>query len=382
MEEVIVVGAGPIGSGAAYEASARGYHVTVIAPHEVSREQHTVWSSHYDEGRLTHRSARQMTLARWANQALQQYRRIEALSGIEFYTPCGTLTLSASSDGFSYTNQRTLIESALDFRYVDYSSDELATAFPMLSRALPYHGLYDAPPSGMIRPRRMVAAHLACAAQHGAVRHDDVVTRITPHTDNVHVETASGHVYTTQRVIVAAGAYSGLSALLPRKVEYTIKSEVVTLGEISAETAALLGNMPSMMVDCQDDIIEDAYLTPPLCYPDGKWYIKLGSNSIDDQFFRSADALRQWIRAGDTHRTHHAQIALLRSLFDQLDWISFRSLPCVITRTPHGLPFIERHHPRLTAVVGCNGSLAKSGYIVGTVAVDTMAAGCDAPVGQ
>ncbi len=379
MEEVIIVGAGPIGSGAAYEASARGYQVTVIAPHEVPRAQHTVWSSHYDEGRLTHRSAREMTLARWANQAIQQYRRIEALSGIDFYTPCGTLTLSASSDGFSYTKQRTLIESVLDFRYVDYSADTLAHTFPMLSRGLPYHGLYDAPPSGLIRPRRMVAAQLACAAHHGAMRLDDVVTRITPHTDYVRVETASGREFATQRVIVAAGAYSGLSALLPRNVDYSIKSEVVTLGEISATTAALLTDMPCMMVDCQNDIIEDAYLTPPLRYPDGKWYIKLGSNSVDDQFFGSADALRQWILTGDTYRTHHAQIALLKALFDQIEWIAFRTLPCVITRTAHGLPFIEQLHPRLTAVVGCNGSLAKSGYIVGTIAVDTMCGGHPTP---
>ncbi|MBM4414430.1 MAG: FAD-dependent oxidoreductase [Chloroflexi bacterium] len=32
MEDIIIVGAGPIGSGAAYAASARGYSVTVIAP--------------------------------------------------------------------------------------------------------------------------------------------------------------------------------------------------------------------------------------------------------------------------------------------------------------------------------------------------------------
>lgn len=360
-------------------------HAGIASPllhHEVPREQHSVWSSHYDEGRLTHRSARTITLAHWADQALQQYHHIEALSGISFYTPCGTLNLSASSDGFSYTKQRYLIESALNFRYVDYSAEQLAHTYPMLSRSLPYHGLYDAPPSGMIHPRRMVAAQLACAAHHGAIHHDDVVTRITPHHDFVTVETALGHEYKTQRVIVAAGAYSGLSSLLPRSLDYTIKSEIVTLGEISSDTATFLSNMPTMMIDCQNNIIEDAYLTPPLRYPDGKRYIKLGSNSVDDVFFDSATALRQWILHGDTHRTHHAQIALLRSLFDQLDWISFRSLPCVITRTPHGLPFIERLHPRLTAVVGCNGSLAKSGYIVGTIAVDTMAAGCDAPVGQ
>lgn len=372
MHDVVIIGAGPIGSGAARHASMQGRAVTVIAPHEATRETHTVWSSHYDQGRITHRSARNITLAHWANQAITEYHSIESQSGISFYRPCGTLTLSASSEGFSYTQQRHQLEHDLAFQYEEYTPDELPKRFPVLAQNLPYGGLFDGPPSGIINPRRYVAAQLACAAQYGAIRIDDVVTRLTPHHDYVTLTTHSGSEYKAQHVIVAAGAYSGLCGLLPTPITHTIKSEIVTIGEVSADTAAALADMPSMMVDCDSPVIEDAYLTPPVEYPDGKWYIKLGSNSVHDQFFESHAALTDWIRTGDRSATHQAQVALLRQLFVDLEWRSFDSLPCVITRTPTGLPEIQRLHARVTAVVGCNGSLAKSGSIVGKLAVQVM----------
>jgi sarcosine oxidase len=372
MHDVIIIGAGPIGSGAARHASMQGRTVTVIAPHETTRDTHIVWSSHYDQGRITHRSARNMVLAHWANEAIAEYRTIEAQSGIEFYRPCGTLTLSASSAGFSYTQQRQQLEHDLAFHYDELTPSELVQRFPMLSKNLPYSGLFDGPPSGIINPRQYVAAQLTCAINHGATHVNDVVTSLTPHTDYVALTTHAGNEYRAQHVIVAAGAYGGLCGLLPTPIAHTIKSEIVTLGEVHAETVAALAAMPSMMVDCQSPIIEDAYLTPPVRYPDGKWYIKLGSNSIYDQLFDSQAALTQWIRSGDRSATHDAQIALLNELFATIEWQSFTSLPCVITRTPTGVPEITRVHQRVTAVVGCNGSLAKSGSVVGKLAVQLM----------
>jgi len=369
MYDLIIIGAGPIGAGAARHASATGANVAIIGPNEPERASHIVWSSHYDAARLTHRSARNLQLAQYAHEAISNYRAIEAQSGIPFYTPCGTLSLSHDLGGFSYTAQRTAIEQALGFRYVDFTPSTLDQAFPMLSRNLGYHGVYDGPPSGYIAPRAMVAAQLACAHQHGATIIRDIVTQLTPQHDQVTITTLDGLTLQAQRVIVAAGAYSGLCGLLPTPVPHTIKSETVTLGKVSATTAARMTDMPSMMVDCVSDVISDAYLTPPVQYPDGEWYFKLGSNSIHDLFFDNLSALQHWIKHGDVAATHHAQIALLNALFAGVEWLDFASLPCVITRTPDGVPRISNVHPRVTAVVGCNGSLAKSGDTIGRVAV-------------
>ena len=374
MDDVIVIGAGPIGSAAAHHASKRGMQVRVIGPSEAPRATHRVWSSHYDQGRLTHRSARNVPLALWANESIQRYREIEQRSGISFYTPCGTLSLSTSMDSFSYTRIRSELEAALGFTYQDYAPAELTQRFPMLAADLPYAGVYDAPPSGIINPRRMVAAHLMLAVQYGAQLNRDIVTQLSVSGDGVTVQTADGQSYQAAQAIVAAGAYSGLSGLLPAPIAHTVKSETVTLAEVSsAHVEAMLG-MPSMMVDCASSVISDAYLTPPVLYPDGKWYLKLGSNSIHDVFLESPEQIRQWVVSGDQTATHHAQIALIRSLFGGIDWLSFQSMPCIITRTPSGVPEVTKVHERVATMVGCNGSLAKSSDAIGRVLVDTLLA--------
>lgn len=374
MEQLIIIGAGPVGTGAARHAAHAGMAPLIIAPYEGTRADHTVWSSHYDQGRLTHRSARNVTLARYALEAISNYRAIEAESGIDFYTPCGTLSLSPDPRGFSYTQQRADIEAALAFTYVDYTPAQLHSQFPVLRTNLPYYGMYDAAPSGFINPRAMVAAQQTCAIRRGARRIDAVVDRLDTHADYVELTTTAGDCYRAERVIVAAGAYNGLYGLLPTPVAHTIKSELITLAEVDAHTATTCATqaMPSMMIDCSGDIISDAYLIPPVQYPDGKYYCKIGSNSIHDTFFDTAPALHEWIASGHQDATHHAQIRLLHELFGDMEWRSFHTLPCVITRTPSKVPEIARVHARVTALVGCNGSLAKSGDTVGRLLVEQI----------
>lgn len=370
MYDIVIVGCGPIGSGAARHASRAGLRTCIIAPPEPERTHHHVWSSHYDSGRLTHRSARNIQLAEWSNEAIRNYAAIEQQSGIRFHHACGTLSISRNLANFSYTAIRPLLEQRLGFTYVDYTPDTLTLQFSMLNPALGMSGLYDPAPSGYIDPRAMVRAHVACAQQHGTHVHPDIVTRLTPHGDHVLVHTQTGTDIRAAHVIVAAGAYSGVCGLLPTPVTHTIKSETVVLGHISADTAQALAGMPSMMVDCVSDVISDAYLTPPICYPDGKWYIKLGSNSIHDVFFDNLAQLQAWIRADAMPAVHHAQVALLQELFPAIPFLGFTGAPCVITRTPSGVPEIVRGHARITAVVGCNGSLAKSGDVIGRLAFE------------
>jgi glycine/D-amino acid oxidase-like deaminating enzyme len=78
--------------------------------------------------------------------------------------------------------------------------------------------------------------------------------------------------------------------------------------------------------------------------------------------------------SGDQTATHHAQIALIRSWFGGIDWLSFQSMPCIITRTPSGVPEVTKVHDRVATMVGCNGSLAKSSDAIGRVLVDMLLA--------
>ncbi|MFM7677464.1 MAG: NAD(P)/FAD-dependent oxidoreductase, partial [Roseiflexaceae bacterium] len=250
MYDIAIVGCGPIGSGAARHASRAGLTTCIIGPHEAPRATHQVWSSHYDCGRLTHRSARNLQLALWANEALATYADIEQQSGIPFHVACGTLSISRDLRNFRYTAIRDQLESHLHFQYEDYTTDTLISRFPMLNADLGMVGIYDGAPAGYIDPRAMVKAQLICAQQQGTTLVRDIVTQLITHDDHVVIHTHDGQRIHTAHVIVAAGAYSGLCGLLPTPVPHTVKTETVVLGEISAATAAQLADMPSMMVDC------------------------------------------------------------------------------------------------------------------------------------
>jgi hypothetical protein len=47
---------------------------SLSSANEPHRASHTVWSSHYDAARLTHRSARNVQLAQYARDAITHYR--------------------------------------------------------------------------------------------------------------------------------------------------------------------------------------------------------------------------------------------------------------------------------------------------------------------
>ena len=56
------------------------------------------------------------------------------------------------------------------------------------------------------------------------------------------------------------------------------------------------------------------YLTKPLRYPDGKYYLKLGANLPSDQFTREADDLTAWFKAGNSDDN----LPVLRRLVSEL----------------------------------------------------------------
>ncbi|RUV28396.1 FAD-dependent oxidoreductase, partial [Mesorhizobium sp. M1A.T.Ca.IN.004.03.1.1] len=76
----------------------------------------------------------------------------------------------------------------------------------------------------------------------------------------------------------AAGAFSNFHALLPRPVDLRVMARTVVFYEIGEREMAVFGDMPSTIVlgDREEDHI---YILPPVRYPDGKTYLKLGGDT-------------------------------------------------------------------------------------------------------
>ncbi len=375
MFDVIVVGKGMIGSAAARHLSDAGAKVALIGPDEPANlaTHNGVFASHYDQGRLAHRSARHPIWAHLAARSLAAYRTIESRSGVPFYTVRGTLTLERDSGSFSYTARREQIQHELGFAYDIYPSPQaVQQAFPMVACPNGFHGLFDPPPTGFINPRALIRAELVLAEANGTQIIREIATTAETHAGHVQVTTREGTQLDADALLVATGAFAGCFDLLPRPPAIFVKSEVVTLGAVKPTQAGELESMPAMLYDIESPMISEIYLVPPVPYPDGTFYLKLGSNAAVDQHLTTLAEIQHWMRQGDTGVVMAHQRMALKQLFPKVQFQRFVASRCIITRTPTGLPFIDQISERTYVALGGNGAAAKSADTIGELAAQLV----------
>ncbi len=379
--DVAVVGKGLIGSAAARRLSEAGMRTAVIGPDEPEHpaRHDGPFASHYDEGRLTHRSARNVVWSQLAARAMAAYADIEARSGLAFHQVRGTLTLERGNGGFSYTVHRSAIAAALGFSYEELpTAQAVAARFPLVACPPDFIGLLDPAPSGFINPRTLLRAQLTLATRSGAQPINDTVIGLAEIPGGVQLRTAAGAQLQAAHVLLATGAHLHSYGLRDDLPALTVKSEVVTLAEVAETDLAAWQTMPSMMIESVDPAISDLYLVPPVRYPDGRWYLKLGSNAADDRILTTHETIVAWMRHGDTTYASNAQTRAIRQLFPQTAFGRFAAKRCMISRTPHGLPYIDRLTERVTVAAGCNGSAAKSADAIAELAT-LVVCGADWP---
>lgn len=114
------------------------------------------------------------------------------------------------------------------------------------------------------------------------------------------------------------------------------------------------------------------YLVPPIVYPDGKSYIKIGH--IDD-------ILKRYLRPEEISSFHcsggdpwliRLLTDLLKVIFPGIVFKSFKSDSCVTMVTGTNTPYIDMVHEDLGVAIGGNGHAAKSADEIGRIAACMM----------
>ncbi len=190
--DVIVIGAGLMGSAAARYLSELGLRVAIIGPSEPAGEgtEPAVYASHYDEGRLTWRLGKNVTWSRLAQRAIAHYRWLEEASGIQFYRPVGLLQAQpggATSPALAIAAEEGLAHALYPPGDLGWRAHADHLDFPN-----DYHVLYEPDPAGMINPRAMVCAQLAVATQQGATLVREIAIQVEETGDEVVVKSSSG----------------------------------------------------------------------------------------------------------------------------------------------------------------------------------------------
>lgn len=357
MHKVIVIGRGLIGSAAGRHLAGQMEGVVLLGPDEpVDRAAHKgVFASHYDEGRMTRFVDPDPAWAITAKRSIERYDEIEAESGIEFFTPSGYLGLSGP--GSDYLERADASGLPLGAQTTWLDAAEVRQRFPFLNVGADTRGLYEGGKAGHISPRRMVAAQNAVAAKRGATILAEEAAALRLVSGGVEVETATGAVHRGERVLIATGAFTDAWGLSPVGLKLRVFGRTVILARIDGDLAQELAAMPTM-----GHAESGAYLLPPIRYPDGHLYLKIGIGNTDDAGLRSRDDFSRWFKSAGSSDNRRDFQAFLTDLIPGLaSCTRWHSDTCAVAWTATGYPYIDWvEDGRVAVAVGGNGKGAKS----------------------
>ncbi len=362
--DVAVIGLGLIGSAALRHLAASGASVIGIGPAEPAEwaSHRGPFASHYDSGRITRRIDARREWAILATRAIEQYAAVEDESGLTFHAPSGHLFVRNDPEGIT---AQLAVADELDIPIAVAPTEQRAPELRVLRFPDGWTSIYEGPPAGHIDPRVMVEAQLRAAAGHGAEVRREAATAIERTGADRVVGTAGGASVVARQVLMATGPYP--SDLLDEPLAVSVRPEAVVLAEVDETGAASLGDMPTVIYLLDDPVLDDTYFVPPVRYPDGHLYLKIGGSSRGARTLDTSEEKRAWMAstAGD-------HLASLRSAVEAvLPTIAFRSWhakPCLISDTPSGLPYVDRIDDGLFVALGGNGHAAKSADAIGALA--------------
>lgn len=352
-KKLAVIGRGMIGSAAARHLSKMGHDVALIGPDEPAdfARHDGVFGSHYDEGRITriieaHPFWRQMNRA-----SLSRYSEISAESGVEFYREVGALHVGPAESKDVALVGEMVTEEGIPCEAYDETG--LAERFPYLGSTAGMRGYFEPRNAGYISPRRLVRAQTIAAERAGARIVDEPALGISESGSGVTIRTRSGSVE-AERVLVAAGGHT--QSLLGRSLGFTVYARTVALFRLGAAEVQRLAGMPSMR--CFGPRGQDPYILPPISYPDGQTWLKLGGDPVDITLESEAD-IKDWFRSGGSMQVADSlQTQILKRIRD-LKFEERRVAPCMITLGETDLPCIGPVSERVTVAFGCYGKSAK-----------------------
>ncbi len=358
----IIIGGGMMGAAAARHLSQREEGVALIGPGEPSdyRSHDGVFASHYDEARITRRFDGDLLWATFAARAIDRYREIEEGSGVRFFSEAGCLFAGPEprSDA-DYLYRATRIAEAMSLSTVEeLAPHELKSRFPQFDFPAHVVGYHEPVQAGHINPRALVRAQIILAKRGGATHVEATVNSVREEGSRVRVE-AGGEIFHAERVLIAAGAFGNLNNLLPQPLEMRAAPRTVVFFELDDARLSTFGTMPSTIVftDREEDHV---YILPPVRYPDGKTYLKLGGD-IETGDLRRPDEFRAWFSSTGNPQERRRLTETALQIMPGLEGCPTSSAACVATFTPTGRPYAGfTGSSRIAVLTGGNFVAAKS----------------------
>ena len=376
--DIAVIGKGLFGSAALRHLASNfpDLAVCVLGPDEPKdRKSHEgVFASHYDQGRITRVLDPSPLWGQLARASIARYPHIEAASGIQFHHRAGCLRATDIPERIA---QIDVCASRFKPPHQRLDASGCRASYPFLAFSDDFVAWDESGEAGYVNPRQLIEAQLKAAEAQGATVIRQIVRRIDFRDDGVTIQTSEGGQIQARKALITAGGYA--NTLLKRKLILPTKSHTILLAETPPDEVERLRRMPSIIssFDCPE--VASLYMLPPLEYPDGKTWIKLGPSGKDELYFDATEDDRQlipWFQSdGSADIAAWLKRALHRMIPD-LKALSYRTVPCLITKSAHGNPYIDSlADDRLYVTTAGNGYGAKSSDEIGRIGAMLCATG-------
>jgi len=376
--DLAVIGTGLIGSAALRHltVNCQDLDVCVVGPDEPpDRKAHEgVFASHYDQGRITRVLDPSPLWGALARESIARYPLIESASGVQFHHRAGCLRATDIPERI-----KEIDACAATFAPPHQRLDALGCkrAYPFLSFSDDFVAWDEGGEAGYINPRQLIEAQLIAAKARGATIIREIVSAVSASDDGIEIRTRAGRRIRARRALITAGGYT--NTLLERKLALETKSHTILLAEAPPDEIERLRRMPSIISSFDNPAVQSLYMLPPVLYPDGKTYIKLGGSGLDERYMDAAEddrALIPWFQSDGSAAIAAQLKKALHQMITELKVTSYRTVPCLITNSAHGNPYIDSIiGDRLYVATAGNGYAAKSSDEIGRIGAMLCATG-------
>lgn len=202
----IVIGAGAIGSAAAYWLAQSGAErVLVLEQFELGH----AFGSSGDHSRIIRRAYHREEYTRLTDAMFAAWAHVEERSGLKVYTKTGGIDLAAAgSPGAAEIDGYRRAMDAAGIRYDELTIDDIRAQYPQWNVTDDTIGIHQAD-GGILDIRRSVSAHVSLARAAGVeFRTGVVVTGVRITAEGVTVATSEGS-FDGGHLVVAAGSWLG-----------------------------------------------------------------------------------------------------------------------------------------------------------------------------
>ena len=363
--DVAVIGRGMIGSAAARHLGEAGHTVALIGSGEPADYASATapLSSHYDAGRITRISSPNPIWSELAARSISRYADIADRSGIAIHDGRGLAQASLNTQAaIDNANARGGSARAVDREWlrattgIEIRADHSGDLF------------YEEAPAGVIYPRALVAAQTQLAHYAGVTLIDAPATAITRSGSaaSVGFTIEAGATIEAQQVLLATGAYGASLVGVDLAIQRRLRT--ITLAELGPGT-----EIPSLIDDDPaHSALDGIYWVPPLVFPDGRTWLKIGGDSLPMITAETDADISAWFAGGGSQAEADALADTVRALLPDAEITGWNHKPCVVTYTEPSLPFLGFVDDGVAVALGASGSGAKSSDEIGRLAATLM----------